>query len=569
MRRTHTCGELNSKSVNKEVVLQGWVSKVRKMGAMNFIDLRDQYGITQLIIKDSIEVKTEYVIEVEGKVIKRKSINNNISTGEIEVEVMKITIINKSELTPFEIKDDVQTSDDTRMKYRYLDIRRPSITNNLILRSKMNNVIRNYFVKNNFIEIETPIFGKSTPEGARDFLVPSRVNKHHFYALPQSPQLYKQLFMIGGIDRYFQIVKCFRDEDLRIDRQPEFTQLDMEMSFAKKEDVMEVIEELLIEILNEVKGVKLTKGFKQISWDEAIDKYGIDKPDLRFGLEIKTITEMFKNTEIPLFTKLDKKVIRAISVDELVGKKELEKLTETAKQNGTNILGFAKFDNNTWSGSIGGKLNESEKDGLVKTFGIKKSSTILFVVDEYYKASKVMGALRNEVAKLYNLADSTKFELLWVVDFPLYEYSEEDKRFVAAHHPFTMPREEYLETFDKDMVNAKAAAYDIVMNGFEIGGGSQRITDKDIQSRMFKSVGLSEQQVKNNFGWFVDAYNYGAPYHAGLALGLDRIIMILTGAENIRDVIAFPKNSSGIDMMNNSPSKVDESQLNELNIKLK
>lgn len=569
MKRTHTCGELNSKSVNENVVLQGWVAKVRKMGAMNFVDLRDQYGITQLIIKESVEIKTEYVIEVEGKVVKRKSVNDKISTGEIEIEVTKLSIINKSVLTPFEIKDDVQTNDDTRMKYRYLDIRRPAIAKNLIARSKMNNVIRNYFINNDFVEIETPIFGKSTPEGARDFLVPSRVNKHHFYALPQSPQLYKQLFMVGGIDRYFQIAKCFRDEDLRIDRQPEFTQLDMEMAFAKKEDVMAIIEALMVNILKEIKGVSIAKPFKQITWDEAIDKYGIDKPDLRFGLEIKTLNEVFRETQIPLFTNLDKKSIRAICVEELVGKKELERLSETSKQNGINILGFAKFEANNWSGSIGGKLSDSEKVNLVKEFGIKKPSTILFVVDEYYKASKTMGALRNEAAKIYNLADSNKFELLWVIDFPLYEFSEEEDRFVAAHHPFTMPQEAYLDSFDKDMVNAKAAAYDIVMNGFEIGGGSQRITDKDLQARMFKSVGLTDTQVENNFGWFVNAYNYGAPYHAGLALGLDRIIMILTGAENIRDVIAFPKNSSGIDMMNDAPSKVDENQLSELHIKLK
>ncbi|QHX35942.1 aspartyl-tRNA synthetase [Spiroplasma sp. TIUS-1] len=569
MRRTHTCGELNSKSINKNVVLQGWVAKVRKMGGMNFVDLRDQYGITQLIIKDSVEIKNEYVIEVEGKVIKRKSINEKISTGEIEIEVTKLTVINKSLLTPFEIKDDVQTSDDTRMKYRYLDIRRPIIAKNLIARSKMNNVIRNYFTKNNFIEIETPIFGKSTPEGARDFLVPSRINKHHFYALPQSPQLYKQLFMVGGIDRYFQIAKCFRDEDLRIDRQPEFTQLDMEMAFAKKEDVMAIIESLMVEILKEIKDVSITKPFKQITWDEAIDKYGIDKPDLRFGLEIKTLNKIFSETEIPLFTNLDKKSIRAICVEKLIGKKELERLSETSKQNGINILGFAKFESNNWSGSIGGKLSNQEKLSLINEFNIKKPSTLLFVVDEYYKASKVMGALRNEAARIYELADSNKFELLWVIDFPLYEFSEEENRFVAAHHPFTMPQEEFLDSFDSDMLNAKAAAYDIVMNGFEIGGGSQRITDNQLQARMFKSVGLTDLQVQNNFGWFVNAYNYGAPYHAGLALGLDRIIMILTGAENIRDVIAFPKNSSGIDMMNDAPSKVDEKQLLELQIKLK
>ncbi|WP_338985657.1 aspartate--tRNA ligase [Spiroplasma endosymbiont of Diplazon laetatorius] len=572
MKRTHTCGELTLKNVNENVILQGWVTKVRKMGAMNFIDLRDRYGITQLVIDESISlenVKSEYVLEVEGKVIERKSKNLDLKTGEIEIKVEKVTLINKSELTPFEIKDGIESQEDTRLTYRYLDLRRPEMQNNLLVRSKMNHVVRNFFVDQEFIEIETPIFGKSTPEGARDFLVPSRLNAGKFYALPQSPQLYKQLFMISGLDRYFQIVKCFRDEDLRIDRQPEFTQLDMEMSFADADDVMNTIEALVKKVIFEIKGIDIKESIQRISWHESMDKYGNDKPDLRFGFEIHSLNEVFKNTEIPLFSNLEDKSIRAICVDSLLNKKELEDLTEVAKQNSVNILAFAKYDSNEWTGSIGSKLSEDEKTKLIAEFDIKTSSTILFVVEEYYKASQAMGSIRNRVAKLLNLIDSEVMKLALIVDFPLFEFSEEENRFVAAHHPFTMPADSSLDNFESNKKDALAKAYDIVLNGFEIGGGSQRITDASIQKRMFDAIGLTEEQIESNFGWFVNAYKYGAPYHAGCALGLDRICMLLTGSENIREVIAFPKNSSGVDPMTNAPDVVTNQQLDELNIKLK
>ncbi|QHX36619.1 aspartate--tRNA ligase [Spiroplasma sp. BIUS-1] len=572
MKRTHTCGELTLKNVNENVILQGWVTKVRKMGAMNFIDLRDRYGITQLVIDESISlenIKSEYVLEVEGKVIERKSKNLDLKTGEIEIKVEKVTLINKSELTPFEIKDGIESQEDTRLTYRYLDLRRPEMQNNLLIRSKMNHVIRNFFVEKEFIEVETPIFGKSTPEGARDFLVPSRLNEGKFYALPQSPQLYKQLFMISGLDRYFQIVKCFRDEDLRIDRQPEFTQLDMEMSFADANDVMDTIENLVKKVILEIKGTDIKESIQRITWKDSMDKYGNDKPDLRFGFEIHTLNEIFNGTEIPLFSNLENKSIRAICVDSLLNKKELEDLTEVAKQNSVNILAFAKYDLNEWTGSIGSKLSDNEKTNLVKEFNIEKPSTILFVVEEYYKASQAMGSVRNRVAKLLNLLDSEVMKLAWIVDFPLFEFSEEENRFVAAHHPFTMPADESLDNFDTNKEKALAKAYDIVLNGFEIGGGSQRITDSSIQKRMFDAIGLTEEQIETNFGWFVNAYKYGAPYHAGCALGLDRICMLLTGSENIREVIAFPKNSSGTDPMTNAPDRVTTQQLDELNIKLK
>ncbi|AUB31496.1 aspartate--tRNA ligase [Spiroplasma floricola] len=572
MKRTHTCGELSLKNVNQNVILQGWVTKVRKMGAMNFIDLRDRYGITQLVIDESISlenVKSEYVLEVEGKVIERKSKNLELKTGEIEIKVSKIILINKSELTPFEIKDGIKSQEDTRLTYRYLDLRRAEMQNNLLVRSKMNHTIRNFFIEKDFIEIETPIFGKSTPEGARDFLVPSRLNQGKFYALPQSPQLYKQLFMIAGLDRYFQIVKCFRDEDLRIDRQPEFTQLDMEMSFADANDVMQTIEALVKKVILEIKGIDIKEPIQKITWHESMDKYGNDKPDLRFGFEIHTLNDIFKSTQIPLFSNLENKSIRAICVDSLLNKKQLEDLSEVAKQNSVNILAFAKYDSNEWTGSIGSKLSDEEKVKLIKEFNIKTSSTILFVVEEYYKASQAMGSIRNRIAKILNLLNCEEMKLVWIVDFPLFEFSEEENRYVAAHHPFTMPADKSLNNFDSNKQDALAKAYDIVLNGFEIGGGSQRITDSLLQKRMFDAVGLSKEQIETNFGWFVNAYKYGAPYHAGCALGLDRICMILTGSENIREVIAFPKNSSGIDPMTNAPDIVANQQLEELNIKLK
>ncbi|WP_339022341.1 aspartate--tRNA ligase [Spiroplasma endosymbiont of Crioceris asparagi] len=570
MKRTHTCGELTIKNLKQKVVLQGWVAKIRKLGTINFVDLRDRYGITQLVIKNELvaNIKSEYVIEIEGLVIERKSKNKDLATGEIEIEVTNLQVINASKLTPFEIKDQITSSEETRLQHRYLDLRRPEMQQKLILRSQINHIIRSFFVENNFIEIETPIFGKSTPEGARDFLVPSRLNKNKFYALPQSPQLYKQLFMISGFDRYFQIVKCFRDEDLRIDRQPEFTQLDMEMSFADQEDVISIFEKLFQKLFKQVKNIDLKVPFRRMTWEQAIDLYGIDKPDLRFGLEIKTLNSIFEKTSIPLFKDIKNKSIRAICVNDLLNKKSLEALTEEAKQNGINILSFAKFDTKDWTGSIGSKLSTSEKEALLKLFAIKGNATILFVVDEFYKASQAMGAIRNKTANILNLVDANKFEFLWVVDFPLFEYSEEEKRFVAKHHPFTMPNSESIDTFDKDKQNAKANAYDIVLNGFEIGGGSQRITNPEIQERMFNTLELDKSTIETNFGWFMEAYKYGAPYHSGCALGLDRLYMLLTNSDNIREVIAFPKNSSGIDPMSNAPGEVTKAQLDEVNISI-
>ncbi|EXU60257.1 aspartate--tRNA ligase [Mycoplasma mycoides] len=572
MKRTHTCGELTLQNVDQKVILQGWVKKIRKLGAMVFIDLKDRYGITQLVIEQENinlinNIKNEYVIEISGIVVKRKSVNKELITGEIEVIVKDLLVINKSELTPFVLENDVNVNEDTRLTYRYLDLRRPIMQNNLIIRAKINHIIRNYLTDLNFLEVETPYFAKSTPEGARDFLVPSRLNKNKFYALPQSPQLFKQLLMISGIDRYYQIVRSFRDEDLRIDRQPEFTQLDLEMSFATSEDVMQISESLIKKILKEVKNFEIKGPLLRLSYKDAIDLYGSDKPDLRYDLKIHTLNDIFKNTNIKFLNNPDL-FIRAICIDQLLSKKQLEDLNQQAKQFHFNSIAFIKFENNNWSGSLASQLTENEKELLIKEFDIKNKATIILNIGKYAEISQLMGAIRISLAKMFNLETKDDFKLLWVVDFPLFEFNEQENRYVAAHHPFTSPKEECLTDFDTNKKDALACAYDLVMNGFEIGGGSQRITDPEIQQRMFDAVELTAQQVETNFGWFMNAYKYGAPYHAGIAWGLDRINMILTDSNSIRDVIAFPKNSLGIDMMSNAPDLVSEKQLEELNIKI-
>ncbi|WP_434343390.1 aspartate--tRNA ligase [Mycoplasma sp. 06067-C1-B144P-99-0482-3] len=572
MKRTHTCGELTLQNVDQKVILQGWIKKIRKLGAMVFIDLKDRYGVTQLVIEQENinlidNIKNEYVIEINGIVVKRKSVNKELSTGDIEVIVKDLLVINKSELTPFVLENDVNVNEDTRLTYRYLDLRRQIMQNNLITRAKINHIIRNYLTDLNFLEVETPYFAKSTPEGARDFLVPSRLNKNKFYALPQSPQLFKQLLMISGIDRYYQIVRCFRDEDLRIDRQPEFTQLDLEMSFATSEDVMQISETLIKKILKEIKDFEIKEPLLRLSYKDAIDLYGSDKPDLRYDLKIHTLNDIFKNSDIKMFLDSQNKYIRAVCIDQLLTKKQLEELNQQAKQFHFNSIAFIKVENNTWSGSLASQLTEIQKEQLIKEFDIKNKATIILNIGKYEEISQLMGAIRINLAKMFNLETKDDFKLLWVVDFPLFEFSEQENRYVAAHHPFTSPKEESLIDFDTNKKDALACAYDLVMNGFEIGGGSQRITNSEIQQRMFDAVELSQKQVEANFGWFMNAYKYGAPYHAGIAWGLDRISMILTDSNSIRDVIAFPKNSLGVDMMSNAPDLVSDKQLDELNIK--
>lgn len=578
MIRTNNCGELTAKDLNQIVILQGWVKKLRKLGGLTFLDLRDRYGYTQIVVEENQAalvkgIKPEYVLEVKGIVKARKAKNIEIPTGEIEVIAETIKVINPSVLPPFMLEDDVEVSEETRLKYRYLDLRRPKMQHNLIVRAQVNHLIRNFLVDEQFLEIETPAFGKSTPEGARDFLVPSRLNPGKFYALPQSPQLFKQLLMIGGYDRYFQIVKCFRDEDLRIDRQPEFTQLDLEMSFVTSADVMNLTERLLKKILQTTKNIDLEEPFLRISYQEAIDKYGVDKPDLRFDLPLKTLTPLFADSENKLMQKFiqEKVEIRGIALEnELLNKSQIKIFDEISAQFNLPSLGILKLENQTWTGSLASTLTQAEKTGLLQIFGLDKNTkaTILISGGKYHHVSHALGEIRNQAAKMFNLYQEP-YKLLWVVDFPLFEFSAEENRYVAAHHPFTMPQTDFLATFDVDQENAIADAYDLVMNGFEIGGGSQRITDAEVQARMFKAIELTPEQVKNNFGWFIEAYQYGAPYHAGLALGMDRIIMLLTGADSIRDVMAFPKNAHGVDVMSNAPDYVSGHQLAEAHLKVK
>lgn len=573
MRRTHTCGELNSKNVNQLIVLQGWVKKIRKMGAMNFVDLRDFYGVTQLVMKEKQvqDLKPESVIEITGKVVKRKNPNSELKTGAIEVVVQDVKIINQAKLLPFTIDDDTSALEDTRLSYRYLDLRRSKMQNNLLMRSQINSAMRQNLEELNFLEVETPFLAKSTPEGARDFLVPSRLNAHKFYALPQSPQLFKQLLMVGGIDRYYQIVRCFRDEDLRNDRQLEFTQLDLEMNFATPEDVIFVVENLMSEVFKKVLGVKITLPFKRMTYHDAIQNYGTDKPDLRYDLKIHNLTKIFAKTEVKLLKpSLTKKLpIKGIMIDKLLSKSQIAQLEETAKQNHLSGLGFVKYENEQWSGSLASQLSESEKKQLIREFEIGQHGTILINGGRDDIIAQALGAVRVQLGAMFNLANLEQYEFLWVVDFPLFEWSEEDHRYVAAHHPFTMPKTTSLKDFDKKQKEALASAYDIVLNGYEIGGGSQRITDQEIQKRMFKAVGLNAKKVEENFGWFINAYQYGAAYHSGLALGIDRIAIIMSQAESIRDVIAFPKNSNGVDLMSDAPSYVSAQQLKELSLDLK
>ncbi len=578
MLKKYNCGELGLKNVGEEIKLFGWVSKSRRMGGLIFIDLRDRYGITQLIVspKDkpylvASELRNEYVIEVTGKVCKRKSVNSNISTGNIEIFLKSLVILNKSDQTPLIIKDKTDALEDTRLIYRYLDLRRPVMQNKIIIKSKFLSIVRNYFENNKFIEIETPILTKTTPEGARDFIVPSRLNKNKFFALPQSPQLFKQLLMISGFDRYYQVAKCFRDEDLRSDRQPEFLQIDAEISFTNKEEIMKLIEKLLKKVMYEIKNIKIDYKFPIIKYDDAIDKYGSDKPDIRIESTIKTLDNIFKNTSFKIFNKilLDKKTIRGIFIPYNFSKKELEKLSLCAKQNKAFALSHITVnDKKDFSGPINKFISAEEKQELISMFSINTKGTILIVADTYKIASQSIGAVRVRAADIANMLSPDEFKFLWVVDWPLFEVDEKTKKCEAMHHPFTSPDPESKIDFSNKFLTAHADAYDIVLNGCEIGGGSIRIHDRELQSKIFNILGISENTIKSQFGWFLKAFTYGVPPHGGIALGVDRIIMILTGSSSIRDTIAFPKNANGIDLMSSAPSEASIDQLYENNIKV-
>lgn len=571
-------GKFNIKNVDEVVTLYGWVAKKRNLGGLIFIDLRDRSGIIQLVIKPENScynlaetLKNEYVIKVVGKITERESKNLNLATGEIEVIVDNLEILNTSIDIPFSITDDTTALEDTRLKYRYLDLRRSELQNKMIMRHKITFAIREYLNKLDFLEIETPILCKSTPEGARDYLVPSRIFNGKFYALPQSPQIFKQLLMVGGMERYFQIAKCFRDEDLRADRQPEFTQVDMEMSFVDENDVMTTVEGLIAHVFKEIKNINIELPLKRMKYDDAINYYGSDKPDLRFDMKINDITDIFKDTEFTIFKDniSNGGIINCLVVKNSADKfsrKDLDKLTDFIKTYNAKGLAYLKIDNEI-SGSIAKVIKENELNELKDKLNLGNNDLVLIISDKKNVTKQALGALRLKLGRDLNLI-SKNYELLWVVDFPSFEYSEEEKRYVACHHPFTSPKDSDVDKLLTDKANCYSKAYDIVINGYEAGGGSIRIHDQEVQNKMFEALELTEEQIKEKFGFFVEALKYGTPPHGGLALGLDRLVMLLTDTDNIRDVIAFPKTASANDLMSECPNVVDEKQLKELGIKI-
>ena len=570
----------NIKNVGEEVTLTGWVSKLRNLGGLVFIDLRNRAGIMQVVVRPESEyysiaesLKNEYVIKVTGKIVERESKNLKIETGEIEVEVSKLELINKSKEVPFAIQDETNALEDTRLKYRYLDLRRESLKNNFVIRNDVTFATRKFLNSLDFLEVETPILCKSTPEGARDYLVPSRVNKGRFYALPQSPQIFKQLLMVSGFERYFQIAKCFRDEDLRADRQPEFTQIDVEMSFVDEDQVMWLGENLVASIFKDVKGIDVELPLMRMKYDDAMDKYGSDKPDLRFGMEIQDITEVFKDTEFTVFKNVinDGGIINAIVVKGVADKysrKDLDKLTDYVKTYRASGLAYLKYQDEV-SGSIFKVMSEAEVNGVRETLGVENNDLVLIISGVKSVVKVSLGALRCKLARDLNLIKAGDYKLLWVTDFPSFEYSEEEGRYMACHHPFTSPKDEDVDKLLTDKANCYSKAYDIVINGYEAGGGSIRIHDEKVQETMFKALELTDEDIENKFGFFVDALKYGCPPHGGFALGLDRLVMLLAETENIRDVIAFPKTASATDLMCECPSSVDEAQLVELGLALR
>lgn len=566
---THHNNELTIENVGKHVYLKGWAAKVRNLGGLIFIDLRDRKGITQLVVKPgnafydlALKIRNEYVIEAKGLVIERESKNLNIKTGEIEVDVTELILLNTAETTPIIISDNTDALEDTRLKYRYLDLRRPVMQNFLIKRHEITQAIRQVLVEEGFLEMETPILGKSTPEGARDYLVPSRLYPGTFYALPQSPQIYKQLFMVAGIERYFQVARCFRDEDLRADRQPEFTQIDIEASFVDMEDIQSIVEKIMVKTFKKVLNVEVKAPFLRMSYQEAMEKYGSDKPDMRYELLIEDYKERLSSSDISLFA--GREHVRGLRVEngQTITRKRIDQYTEIVKKNHGDMLAYVRKQDGQITGSIAKALTEE----TVQALNLKEGSILFLVAGGFEAVSSALGALRIELANEFKLIKENSYKFLWVVDWPLLEYSEEEKRFYAKHHPFTAPVDP--EVLKNDPKNAMAKAYDIVLNGYEIGGGSIRIHNQEVQRLMFDTLGLSKEDIINRFGFFVDALKYGTPPHGGLALGLDRVVMLMTNTTNIKDVVAFPKTQSAKDMMMQAPSDVDPIQLEELKIKV-
>jgi len=581
MFRTHTNGELTLKNINENVTLSGWVQTIRDKGFMMWIDLRDRYGITQLVfdqdrssaelIEEAKKLGREFVIQIEGKVIERASKNPNILTGEIEILVEKLIVLNESQLPPFTIEDETDGGEELRMKYRYLDIRRNPVKDKLIFRHKMAQKVRNYLSDQSFIEVETPVLIKSTPEGARDFVVPSRMNPGQFYALPQSPQTFKQLLMIGGMDRYFQIVKCFRDEDLRADRQPEFTQIDCEMAFVEQEDVLEIFEGMTATLLKDITGKDFGK-FPRMTFADAMRKYGNDKPDIRFGMEFVEVNDLVKGKDFKIFD--DAELVVGINVEGAADytRKQIDELIDWVKrpQIGASGMIWVKYQNDgVITSSVNKFYNEDDLKKIAGKFGAKEGDLILLMSGNENKVRTQLSALRMELGNRLGLRKGDEFAPLWVIDFPLLEWDEETGRFHAMHHPFTSPKPEDIHLLETDPGKARANAYDLILNGNEIGGGSVRIFDKDLQAKMFNLLGFTKEDAEAQFGFLMNAFQYGAPPHAGLALGFDRLVAILDGNEVIRDYIAFPKNNSGRDVMIDAPAAIAEEQLDELELKLK
>ena len=575
MERTHTNGELRLSDTGKEVTLLGWVAKRRNFGALVFIDLRDRTGITQLVFDETLaeqikDVRNEYILQVSGTVLERKDKNPKLATGDIEVKVNEVSIINSAETTPIIVADDTDALEDTRLKYRYLDLRRPIMQNKLMMRHKITHSMREYLDSKDFIEIETPMLGRSTPEGARDYLVPSRVHPGSFYALPQSPQLYKQLLMVSGFERYYQFARCFRDEDLRADRQTDFTQVDLETSFLSDVEIQTMMEEMLQKLMKDVKGMDISIPFPRLTWEEAMNRYGSDKPDNRFAMELQDITELFTNCGFKVFQDCIANAgsIKAVVVPDKASmtRKEIDKITELAKKNGAKGLVTLKYLNGEVSGPIVKFLSEDEIHALIERLTLKENDLVLIVSDKWRITCEVLGALRNHFGSLLGLKKKDEFSYLWVTDFPMFEYSEEDGRWYAMHHPFTRPRDEDMQYIDTDPGKVHAIAYDVVLNGYELGGGSLRIYDGAMQDKMFEVLGFTEEKIQENFGWFVDALKYGTPTNGGLAFGIDRIAMMLCERDSIRDVIAFPKNANAKCPMSDAPTPVDEEQLQELHI---
>jgi aspartyl-tRNA synthetase len=574
MKRSIYAGRVRSEHIGNQLTLKGWVGRRRDLGGLIFIDLRDREGVMQLVINPeevSAEVmakaeslRSEFVIEVTGLVAAREQANDKLPTGAVELKVQELTILNTAKTTPFEIKDGLEAADDTRLRYRYLDLRRPEMLENFKLRAKVTHSIRNYLDELEFIDVETPMLTKSTPEGARDYLVPSRVSQGHFYALPQSPQITKQLLMNAGFDRYYQIVKCFRDEDLRGDRQPEFTQVDLETSFLDEKEIQDIVEGMIAKVMKDTKGLDVSLPLPRMTYDHAMNIYGSDKPDTRFEMLLQDLTAIVKGVDFKVFSEAP--VVKAIVVKNQADKysrKDIDKLTEVAKQHGAKGLAWVKMTDGALAGPVGKFLTAIESD-LTESLQLDNNDLVLFVADSLEVANNTLGALRVRIAKELDMIDQTQFNFLWIVDWPMFEWSEEEGRYMSAHHPFTLPTEESAHELEGDLSRVRAVAYDIVLNGYELGGGSLRINQREMQERMFAALGFSAEEAQDQFGFLLEAMDYGFPPHGGLAIGLDRLVMILAGKDNIREVIAFPKNNKASDPMTQAPSQVAPKQLEEL-----